>query len=573
MKLFKRLFCLALALVLCAALMPAALAEDDSATEDLFEGKSWDEVVDGLLAKYDVTPSSVGLGYYNTVTGEEHYLNADEYMVAGSMYKVPLNMAFAEKVANGEMQWSDKIGSFTLAELRDETIIYSNNDLARTLWTVLNGNTSYHRYREIIAPLMGEDPETVSWKYYENNFFTPRQMIFCLKLLYDEQERFPTIIETMQQAEPKNYFKLRERRFNIAHKYGFLLTEYHQYINDCGIAFTDEPILLVAFTDNVLKAYDVLTEYCTLMCDYAQYHTALDRAEEEARAKAEAEALAKAEEEARQAQAEAELQATPRPLSSLFGGSLAEKEDKAELDSAPGVGFSPFLTTVVLIVVTLVALVLFIRSRRLYGLPLPWAIAGLLLFALALLLCIIGVSAGTLSVRTAGEPGDTVETFFAALDANDYDAAYACLGGDSRLGLEDEPSGEAAVKLCSALRDSYACSLIGESIQDGFTARQQVQLRYLDLSKLTPALETEALDIAASLAGRRSRSTVYGEDGGYLPEFSQEVYSLAMGSLLTHAEDYYTTAGVQLTLRYQEGGWYIVPDQALLKALSGGLSY
>ncbi|MBO5556533.1 MAG: hypothetical protein J5927_05060, partial [Oscillospiraceae bacterium] len=258
---------LALCLMLC--LVPGARADGD---DDKFKDKSWDELVSELLAKYTVSSDSIALGYYNTVTGEEHYLNGDKYMVSGSMYKVPLNMVFAEKVANGEMDWDYKFGSYTLEECMEATIIHSDNDLARTLWEVL-GNSVYRNYRRVIAPYMGEDPDTVDAKFYENNFFTSRQMIYCLKLLYDHPERFPRIVETMQKAEPNNYFKLREHRFNIAHKYGFLLTEWHLYLDDCGIAFTDDPILLVLFTDNVGKAYDVMTDYCTLMCDYTQYHT------------------------------------------------------------------------------------------------------------------------------------------------------------------------------------------------------------------------------------------------------------------------------------------------------------
>ena len=147
--------------------------------------------------------------------------------------------------------------------------------------------------KEVIAEIMGEDPENVDDKYYENNFFTPRQMITCLRQLYDGGSRYDRLIETMQRAEPDRYFKLHEQRYNIAHKYGYY-TEADGtvlYLNDCALCFTDDPIAIVLFTsgteDGNGKAYRVLADYCTLMCEYAQEtHAArVEREREEAEAR------------------------------------------------------------------------------------------------------------------------------------------------------------------------------------------------------------------------------------------------------------------------------------------------
>lgn len=89
-------------------------------------------------------------------------------------------------------------------------------------------------------------------------------MIYCLRMLAGEPERFPGLIEAMQKAEPDEYFRRSEDRFDIAHKYGFLNTEYHLYMDDCAIAYTDDPIVFVMFTDNIERAYEVMAEYSTL---------------------------------------------------------------------------------------------------------------------------------------------------------------------------------------------------------------------------------------------------------------------------------------------------------------------
>ena len=94
------------ALCLTAVLCPAALAapvEDDG---------SWDKLIADFLDKYEDRNKScsITLGYRNLVTGEEHFYKGGEYMVTCSMYKVPLNMYFTEKVYNGEMDWDTEFG-------------------------------------------------------------------------------------------------------------------------------------------------------------------------------------------------------------------------------------------------------------------------------------------------------------------------------------------------------------------------------------------------------------------------------------------------------------------------------
>ena len=261
MKAFKRILAAAAILCLMAALLPGAYAARDAR----FDGKTWEQVTQDFLQQAGATEmGKVGIGYYNTVTGEEQYLNADEYVTVGSVYKIPLNMLYCEMIANGEMTLTSEIYGISYETLLRGTIIDSNNDFAKILWDKQGG---YHIYRQKIAPYMGEDPDTVSWKFYENNFFTPRQMITCLRTLYENQERFPYLLDTLKEAEPNNYFRRDEQRYMIAHKYGFNNEGYHSYVADSGIVYTTDPFLLVVFTDNTPSAYDVIAQYAVLMCD------------------------------------------------------------------------------------------------------------------------------------------------------------------------------------------------------------------------------------------------------------------------------------------------------------------
>ena len=94
----------------------------------------------------------------------------------------------AARNVNGEIGWDTFIGGYRYEYCLHATIVDSNNDIAKGMWDYLGG---YQPYRHILAPYMGEDPDTVEEKFYENNFFTPRQMIYALRLLATESERFP----------------------------------------------------------------------------------------------------------------------------------------------------------------------------------------------------------------------------------------------------------------------------------------------------------------------------------------------------------------------------------------------
>lgn len=207
MKLTRRIFAVFSALCLMLALVPAALADGEDAAagdtpavksaEELFAGKSWDEVIADFLAEMGATADQVGLGYCNTVTGEEHYLNGDTYFDAASMFKVPLNMYYTEKISRGELELEGSVYGYIYKNMLEETIINSNNEHAVYLWQAMGG---YRAYRENIAEYMGVDKNDVDPKYYANNYFTPEQMIHCLRLLATEPERFPYLIETMKLA-------------------------------------------------------------------------------------------------------------------------------------------------------------------------------------------------------------------------------------------------------------------------------------------------------------------------------------------------------------------------------------
>lgn len=162
------------------------------------EGDTWDDLVHRLLEKYGVDEESVGIGYYNTVTGEEHYINPDQYMVSASMFKVPLNMIFADKISSGEMALDTDIWGMPYNWYQYKSIVESDNERSYTLMQWLGG---YSFFKDLQIPYLGNDPrDDLGDAYGNDNYYNARQFIHVLQMLYDEPARFPGILENMLQA-------------------------------------------------------------------------------------------------------------------------------------------------------------------------------------------------------------------------------------------------------------------------------------------------------------------------------------------------------------------------------------
>ena len=346
----KRIAALALTLLLLApaaawaaeADAPAAEAEEPIPHAERFEGRDWDAVMEEFLAQHGAIPSRLGAAYYNTVTGEEHYLNGDVYRYAASVYKLPLNMLYGERVYHGEMSMDDVISGLPYRDMQRLSLELSSNDISGLLCTHLG---TRQQYCEAIAHLLADDPDTLGEEYLFKcyvNELTPAQILHALKLLYAAPERYPDVLEHMSVAQQDEYFCMTERRYPIAHKYGCLISEEDGSVtvNDCGVVWTEDPILLVLFTGNTPGAFTLVADYCTLMCDYTEYTRAVrlrDEAKaaaeeaENARLRAEAEA-----EEAERARIEAEAEEARLAREAKAAAEEAEKERaRIEAENAP----------------------------------------------------------------------------------------------------------------------------------------------------------------------------------------------------------------------------------------------
>ena len=539
MKVLKRILAAAAVLCLLVMLVPSAFAADDPR----FQDRTWEDITLEFLGRVGATETgTICIGYYNTVTGEEQFYNPDTYITVGSVYKVPLNMIYCEKIANGEMTLDSTVFGVPYNTLLRGTIIDSNNDYAKTLWDNLG---SYHHYRELIAPYMGEDAATVSAKFYENNFFTARQMITCLRTLYENPDRFPYLVDVMKEAEPDNYFNRNETRYEIAHKYGYNNEAWHYYIADSGIIYTTDPYLLVVFTDNSPSAYDILAEYEVLMSDYTEYHT-----KERLTAGA--------------VDAAVEQLTFPAAPSAVKGGAVAGSAAAAETSYDTDLPTFTKILGVLAAMLFLLGIFAKLGKHTGYVILLP----ALIVTVLGLLFIRSLLTGGASLIADKGDGSQTTAAFFEALEGRDYAAACKLLDGYAALGLEEVPEGEQASRIYELMRSGYVYTpgpVTPGAEKD--TATQSVTLRHFSYGKLRNAVKESMKTLLNSYTEQRSESEIYDENYAIRSEVAREAFQAAMEGVLAAPAGCLADEQLDVALRYSTKGWRIVPDEAFMNAV------
>ena len=182
----------------------------------------------------------VGVAVCFTGTGECLYYNADEWFVTASLYKLPMLMAICRAEANGESERFDTIFEDTdLA--KHEVLVYSNNTYALGWRAVFGEGELLERELE----LTGYEPDPTEMIYLRSGQYSPRYYLRILQELYNNPDRYPHLLEYMEEAQPEEYLRhFLEGQYRIAQKYGSV--DFYNHIG--GVVYSDPPVLVVIMT-------------------------------------------------------------------------------------------------------------------------------------------------------------------------------------------------------------------------------------------------------------------------------------------------------------------------------------
>ena len=263
--------------------------ELDRWAEDFFSER-------GIDSRYQ----DLSIGFCYTGTGDSWYYNADVWMYSASMYKVPVAMLLAEKVASGELTQQSVVNGTTVEYVESTALVYSNNDSGHSIVSYLGGTYAgkcsdmTEKYTDLPADYFSSD-------FIDLSYYTARYMTQVMKTLYDGgDEQFPHIIEYLLQAQPGAYYKcspVLSPTYEIAQKFGAYEEPNGNNNNHCAaIIYTPTPIVVTVMTRNIMDYQRLIAQVGEHL---AEYSLELDqKAEEQRQAEAERAAAAAAAPEA-----------------------------------------------------------------------------------------------------------------------------------------------------------------------------------------------------------------------------------------------------------------------------------
>ena len=315
-----------------APVLAADTAEDGASVA----GKTLEGLIAEFMQENYLNETNFSLCYYNTVTGEEYCYNETAFMIAASTYKLPLNLYYYDMQLAGEITGDTMITrGASLDEAHYQTLVYSNNELAYSLWRRIG---DWPEYKTAMRKYFTMTDDEIPQNYYYDHVFCTRMMMDTLKVVWDGQEQYPELIDYLKIACPGAYFKtyLDVDETPVAHKYG----SYEGAENDVGIIWAERPFLLAVYTSglsygpggNVDMAYAdgqsagsvVCGQLAVLLKTYLDEQLRVEREQ----AEQEAEAARLAEEQAKAEQAEKERLAAEQQAAAE---KKAEEERQAEL--------------------------------------------------------------------------------------------------------------------------------------------------------------------------------------------------------------------------------------------------
>ena len=251
----------ALAVLLSLSLLLPLLAGTGRAAQD----DSLSAQLAAFMAKYGLNESNFSCSYFNTVTGESCSFNENRLMTAASLYKLPLNMYYYEQEAAGNISPNARYGGYPLSQCHQQSLQFSNNELSQAMVRAL-GTTS--RYKHLMLKYGGVPETEIGQAFFRSNCSSSRYMMGVLKYLYARSDFFSQAIGYLKAAHPGMYFKKYVSQYPIAQKYGWLNYNF----NCAAIVYTDEPYLVVAYSDHVPSNLEALGRLNAFFCAYNTAH-------------------------------------------------------------------------------------------------------------------------------------------------------------------------------------------------------------------------------------------------------------------------------------------------------------
>lgn len=207
-------------------------------------------------------------------------------------------------------------------------------------------------------------------------------------------------------------------------------------------------------------------------------------------------------------------------------------------------------------------------SRFFSGLFL-YAAFGLIMLALFLIMAKPGTTPTLLS--PAQDAQDQVVQMMDALCQGDFSTVEHYILGNPSLGVDREPADAASALIWNAFVDSLSYELSGECYATDTGVAQDVTLTYLDIPAVTQELAQLSEKHLTKLQQEATHtSEIYDENGNYHSDLVLKVFNAAVAESLQENSSFISST-FTLQLVQRDNQWYIISNNDLISAISGGM--
>lgn len=210
--------------------------------------------------------------------------------------------------------------------------------------------------------------------------------------------------------------------------------------------------------------------------------------------------------------------------------------------------------------------------KKIIALSQVFALLGCAILVGSLYFCFTSLSSPAIMVQTPDAALECSENFMIAIEDGDFQTASRYLHGQVDLGLEREPGDDVSRHLWDAFKNSITCEFIGDCYATTTGVARAVRVTTLDPASVNGKLAQRVDDLLdARIIETEDPTEIYDESGEYREGLLDQLFLEALDDALE--QDAGTrTQDIQLNLIYQNNRWWVVPDAALIQAISGGVA-
>lgn len=200
-----------------------------------------------------------------------------------------------------------------------------------------------------------------------------------------------------------------------------------------------------------------------------------------------------------------------------------------------------------------------------------FGLVGTVLMVGAIGVCLTSLDAPVRMVEYPQEAMDRSEEMMDAVASGDFSAAAQVMYGQPDLGADRQAEDEVGQLIWAAFVDSISYEFAGDCYATDSGISRNASVTTLDISSVTENLRDRSQKLLSDRVAEATDMAELYEGEEFREDVVMEVLNEAVQQALQ--EDAKTVSrDVTLNLIYRDEQWWVVPDQALLKAISGGVN-